>query len=247
MEVQQRKALAEAEAAAAAAAAAAASKRRPASGPTGKRKREDDGGSAPAMKRATSVTVGPITPAAPSVPRNPYADSTLQERTVFVSNLGFQVTAERVREFLTTSGEIEAITLSLDNKGASRGFAHAVFVDVAGAEAALARDRDRLDGRPVFLSRFVNKLRGEKSGPPAYEPAREPAERARRLTREPRPAVRVWARCTHACDRFAKGAADNVVYTANLPFTWTEAQLQAMFAKARTLSDMVPVAMLAAC
>ena len=33
-------------------------------------------------------------------PRNPYADSSVQERTVFVSNLHFKVTPERLRAFL---------------------------------------------------------------------------------------------------------------------------------------------------
>lgn len=83
-----------------------------------------------------------------------------ENRSVFISNLDYSVTETELKEFL---GELEELRLVTDRKGASKGYAYAVFETQEQAEKTLKRDREKLNARPVFLSRCkMDKMHREK-------------------------------------------------------------------------------------
>nr|XP_050029161.1 squamous cell carcinoma antigen recognized by T-cells 3-like isoform X1 [Dermacentor andersoni] len=74
-------------------------------------------------------------------------------RTVFLSNLAFDVEEEQIMEAFKEVGEIEELRLVRDYKGRSKGFGYLVFTHMQNVEAALKRDRTPVNGRPVFVSK----------------------------------------------------------------------------------------------
>ena len=54
-------------------------------------------------------------------------DPTLQPRTVFISNLDFKVTEEKIREVMSSSGAITDVRLVGDFKGRSKGYCYVEF------------------------------------------------------------------------------------------------------------------------
>ncbi|XP_037565878.1 squamous cell carcinoma antigen recognized by T-cells 3 isoform X2 [Dermacentor silvarum] len=74
-------------------------------------------------------------------------------RTVFLSNLAFDVEEEQITEAFKEVGEIEELRLVRDYKGRSKGFGYLVFTHMQNVEAALKRDRTPVNGRPVFVSK----------------------------------------------------------------------------------------------
>lgn len=87
-------------------------------------------------------------------------DKDRETRSIFISNLDYTVTEDELREFL---GTLEELHLVSDKKGNSKGYAYATFPTQDHAEKVLARDRERLSGRPVFISKCnMDKVRREK-------------------------------------------------------------------------------------
>ncbi|PNF41960.1 Squamous cell carcinoma antigen recognized by T-cells 3 [Cryptotermes secundus] len=80
-------------------------------------------------------------------------DSTKDNRTVFVSNLDYSVGEAAIREVFSSLGTITELRLVKDFKGRSKGFCYVEFGSPAEAEAALKKDREPVDGRPMFVSR----------------------------------------------------------------------------------------------
>jgi hypothetical protein len=107
-------------------------------------------------------------------------DSSKDDRTVFVSNLDYSVGEATLREFFSSLGTITDLRLVKDFKGRSKGYCYIEFSSPvsnslsshfgihvnkynfshyilylfqAEAEAALKRDRECIDVRPVFISR----------------------------------------------------------------------------------------------
>ncbi|XP_077511193.1 RNA-binding protein 4F [Amblyomma americanum] len=74
-------------------------------------------------------------------------------RTVFLSNLAYDVEDEQIREAFKEVGEIEELRLVRDYKGRSKGFGYLVFTHTQHVEAALKKDRTPVGGRPVFVSK----------------------------------------------------------------------------------------------
>ncbi|XP_043221068.1 squamous cell carcinoma antigen recognized by T-cells 3-like [Amphibalanus amphitrite] len=75
-------------------------------------------------------------------------------RTVFLSNLDFNISADRLRQHWQSTGEIADLRVVKDYKGRSKGFAYLEFTNIAAAEAALKQDHSPIDGRPCFVSRL---------------------------------------------------------------------------------------------
>lgn len=71
-------------------------------------------------------------------------------RTVFVSNLAHSVTEETLQSAFPNANQVDLVT---DRKGASRCFGYVQFADKAEVALALQRDREPLNGRPMFISR----------------------------------------------------------------------------------------------
>lgn len=78
----------------------------------------------------------------PAVEKNP-------ETTVFVSNLLPAVTEQQLEAIFPNAVTLE---IARDRKGKSRCFGYVQFKSQEEVMVALARDREPLDGRPVFIS-----------------------------------------------------------------------------------------------
>ena len=82
-------------------------------------------------------------------------------RTVFLSNLSYEVDDDRIRDTMVSSGPIVEVRLIKKPDGKSKGYAFVEFEHRDSAVAALARDNEQLDGRPMYVSEVgQNKKEG---------------------------------------------------------------------------------------
>merc|ERR1712130_945253 len=82
-------------------------------------------------------------------------------RTVFLSNLSYEVNDDRIRDTMVSSGPIVEVRLIKKPDGKSKGYAFVEFEARDSAVAALARDNEQLDGRPMYVSEVgQNKKEG---------------------------------------------------------------------------------------
>jgi len=86
-------------------------------------------------------------------------------RTVFVSNLDFDVNENKIIEILGSSGNVKEVRLVKHPNGKSKGFAFVEFSSVAEAQAAMKRDNELINGRPVYISECKEKGDPEKKVP----------------------------------------------------------------------------------
>ena len=77
--------------------------------------------------------------------------------TVFVSNLDFKVTEDKLREVFSEFGNITDIRLVRNYKGLSKGFGYIQYSSMEGVHRALSHDRLKIDGRPAFVSEVGKK------------------------------------------------------------------------------------------
>ena len=75
-----------------------------------------------------------------------------KQRTVFISNLGFTVTEDELRDFMSSTGLVTDVRLVKKPTGQSKGYAFVEFDQNQTAQAALKRDNEFLNGRPVYIS-----------------------------------------------------------------------------------------------
>lgn len=80
-------------------------------------------------------------------------DSSLDHRSVFLSNLEYKTEREEILEIFKECGEVDTLRIAKDFKGRSKGFGYLVFVDELSVPKALAKDRTIIGNRPVFVSR----------------------------------------------------------------------------------------------
>lgn len=73
---------------------------------------------------------------------------------IFVGNLPFSVTNDRLKEEFSRFGELEsAIVVTDRHTGRSRGYGFVVFVDQSGADAAIQGMHEQpMDGRNLTVS-----------------------------------------------------------------------------------------------
>ncbi|XP_023326445.1 squamous cell carcinoma antigen recognized by T-cells 3 isoform X2 [Eurytemora carolleeae] len=79
-------------------------------------------------------------------------DEAKQLRTVFLSNLDFEVTENQIAEILGSSGSVREVRLVKHPNGKSRGFAFVEFETPEEAEGTLKRDNELINGRPIYIS-----------------------------------------------------------------------------------------------
>ena len=75
-----------------------------------------------------------------------------KQRTVFLSNLGFSVTEDDLRDFVSSTGPVIDVRLVKKPTGQSKGYAFVEFDNTQTAQEALKRDNEFLNGRPVYIS-----------------------------------------------------------------------------------------------
>ncbi|KAK2145986.1 hypothetical protein LSH36_641g00030 [Paralvinella palmiformis] len=85
------------------------------------------------------------------------AETSHHNCTVFVSNLDYQITEEKLKDVFSEVGEMKQVRLVTNFKGLSKGYAYVEFIDEFLAAKALDWDRKEIDGRPMFVSPFEEK------------------------------------------------------------------------------------------
>ena len=73
--------------------------------------------------------------------------------TIFVSNLDYSTDDDKIREVFASVGTICELRLVRDFKGRSKGFCYVVFSSFEERNEALKKDREPIDGRPIFVSK----------------------------------------------------------------------------------------------
>lgn len=86
-------------------------------------------------------------------------DPALDHRTVFLSNLDYNVVGKDVLPTFSDCGEVDNFRLVKDFRGRSKGFGYLVFTDPSSVALALKKDRTPLGTRPLFVSRCNPKNR----------------------------------------------------------------------------------------
>ena len=84
------------------------------------------------------------------------------KKTVFLSNLGFDLTEEVIREAMERSGEVKELRLIKSAAGKSKGFAYVEFSTDDEAKSALQRDHEKLNGRPMYVSVCDSEKKGHQ-------------------------------------------------------------------------------------
>ncbi|KAF2892463.1 hypothetical protein ILUMI_13682 [Ignelater luminosus] len=88
-----------------------------------------------------------------AIPRKQVAVSDIDsEKAVFVSNMREDVDEEKLQTFFPTA---VAICIPTDRKGSSRCYAYVQFSEKDEVDKALKRDREPVDGRPLFISKCL--------------------------------------------------------------------------------------------
>ncbi|KAK6189074.1 hypothetical protein SNE40_005118 [Patella caerulea] len=90
-------------------------------------------------------------------------DASKDNRTVFVSNLSFNVNEDSIKDIFCKCGEISEIRLVKNIRGKSKGYAYVEFVDELCVPKALILDRHPINGRPMYVSKCEDRGGGEKA------------------------------------------------------------------------------------
>jgi len=100
-----------------------------------------------------------------------------KELSVFVNNIDFSVTESQLRIFFEcNAGPVLALHIGKKATGEVRGFASVEFTDTYSVEKALALDRSRINGRPLFISRYQAVGSSEFRSPiPVRQQGRDPS------------------------------------------------------------------------
>ncbi|GAB1597512.1 squamous cell carcinoma antigen recognized by T-cells 3-like [Argonauta hians] len=87
----------------------------------------------------------------------PKFETSKQDRTVFVSNISYELDEDNLEEIFSKCGEISQIRLVQNYKGKSKGYAYIEFKSSNSLEKALKRDRELVEGRPMFVSKCEDR------------------------------------------------------------------------------------------
>lgn len=124
--------------------------------PVRKRQNEEIQQSSPVKKRKTEETTQDIVDQLLNEPKHGVSikhDPSKDNRTVFVSNLDFATSEETLRSIFEQDGSITDLRLVKDFKGRSKGFGYVEFENIEMASRGLKRDRQLIEGRPMYVSR----------------------------------------------------------------------------------------------
>jgi len=131
-------------------------------------------------------------------------------REVYVKNLSYDVKPEDVKEFFSEVGEVEDVTLPrFFDSGKPKGFAFVRFANSDAVEKALGMDQRELLERPISVQ--VNK--GRTSAPQARNRERG---QGKSFADEP---------------LSEKPDGCKTVFVGNLPWSYTDKQLEKLFAE----------------
>jgi len=83
-----------------------------------------------------------------------------QEKTVFLSNLSFDIDEAGIKEIMASSGEIAEVRLAHHVTGKSKGFAFVEYESKESVAEVLKRDNELIDGRPMYISKCDPNKKG---------------------------------------------------------------------------------------
>ncbi|XP_039218577.1 squamous cell carcinoma antigen recognized by T-cells 3 isoform X1 [Crotalus tigris] len=88
-----------------------------------------------------------------------FHDSEKEGFTVFVSNLPYSMAEPeaKLRDLFASCGEVAEVRPIFSNKGAFRGYCYVEFKEKRSALQAFGLDRRVVEGRPMFVSPYVDK------------------------------------------------------------------------------------------
>ncbi|KAK3943689.1 putative multiple RNA-binding domain-containing protein [Diplogelasinospora grovesii] len=100
----------------------------------------------------------------PSQPKTHDEAVRLIEKTsrLFLRNLSYTVTEDDIRQHFATFGELGEVSLPVDNRGQSKGFAMIRYAEPASALAAFQTDGSTFQGRIVHILPAAAKREGNK-------------------------------------------------------------------------------------
>jgi len=75
-----------------------------------------------------------------------------RRRTVFLSNLDFEVTDDEINDIMSSSGSVVEVRLVKNPTGKSKGYAFVEFEAQSYAKLALGRDNELIGKRPMYVS-----------------------------------------------------------------------------------------------
>ncbi|KAM3826001.1 squamous cell carcinoma antigen recognized by T-cells 3 isoform 2-T2 [Vipera latastei] len=86
-------------------------------------------------------------------------DSKKEGLTVFVSNLSYNMAEPeaKLRDLFASCGEVAEVRPIFNNKGMFRGYCYVEFKETRSALQAFSLDRRVVEGRPMFVSPYVDK------------------------------------------------------------------------------------------
>lgn len=130
-------------------------------------KRKDVVVKTPVVPQVTEPTTSkrkhPIEPEHEPIPKKLKKQPIIKDptRTVFVSNLHTTTNEKRLKKFFPNAENIEIV---VDRRGKSRCYGYVQFALEESVMVALARDRELLDGRPIFISNCKPNREERKAG-----------------------------------------------------------------------------------
>ncbi|XP_028764707.1 UBP1-associated protein 2C-like [Neltuma alba] len=100
------------------------------------------------------------------------AASDVSARKIFVGNVPFDISSERLLSYFLAYGEIEEGPLGFDKaNGKSKGFAFFVYKTEEGARASLVEPVKTIDGHQVLCKLAMDNKKGKSGGAPNQGPA----------------------------------------------------------------------------
>lgn len=97
--------------------------------------------------------------------------SDVSARKIFVGNVPFDISSERLLSHFLTFGEIEEGPLGFDKgSGKSKGFAFFVYKTEEGARASLVEPTKTIDGHQVVCKLAIDNKKGKPGGVPTQGP-----------------------------------------------------------------------------
>ncbi|CCU81352.1 RNA binding domain containing protein [Blumeria hordei DH14] len=92
----------------------------------------------------------------------------LPSASIYVGNIIFDLTAERLEQEFSQYGTVKSATIATDARGLSKGFGYVEFESVKEAEAAISgKNQTELEGRRMIVNFQAKSKRSNKVNPPS--------------------------------------------------------------------------------
>ncbi|KAI9121089.1 hypothetical protein K1719_008122 [Acacia pycnantha] len=124
------------------------------------------------MTACQLASIGPVQQPAPaqSTPAQPVSEYT--QRKIYVSNVGADLSAQKLHVYFSKFGEIEEGPLGLDKlTGKPKGFCLFVYKSVEGARKALEEPHKEFEGHMLHCQKAID---GPKPGKPQFQQHQNP-------------------------------------------------------------------------